>query len=224
MKIELLIAGTDTEVGKTYVSALLVAGLRAAGRRVRVHKPVASGVDPSAPDDDAALYARLADPDQPPGSACPLTFTEVASPSICARRHGVRFTRTELRERIAELRWSGDLVVEGSGGLLSPLGSDDSTILEAAAATDLAVLLVTRPHLGTLNHTSLAVEALRRRDLPLLGLVLNHHRPAAPGPAVEGVGAYLERLTGAPLLAEIFHGAEQDAGLTRRVLEAMRAA
>ena len=96
-----------------------------------------------------------------------------------------------------------DLIVEGAGGLLAPLGTDDCDIRDLAQALALPTLLVTRPHLGTLNHTRLTVEVARASGLQFIGMVVNHHQPDLSGVAVDYAAAELARLCKIPVLAEL---------------------
>ena len=175
----LVIAGTDTDVGKTVVSALVVQGLAA-----HYWKPVQSGLD--GPSDSDRVQALI---DLPAARLLPEAYrlTAPVSPHWAAERDGVRIDRARLA-----LPPISPLVVETAGGLLVPLRRDWLQI-EQIVRWNLPVLLVARSGLGTLNHTLLSIEALRRRAIPLLGLLLNGP-PHADNPRT------LEQLSGAPLL------------------------
>ena len=182
--MRLVVCGTDTDVGKTVVSALLVQGLGA-----RYWKPVQSGLDPEG-GDSGTVEALLQLPKQ---RLVPEAYrlTLPASPHWAAERDGVRIDAGRLR-----LPGGDDpLVVETAGGLLVPLRLDWLQIDQLAEWT-LPVLLVARSGLGTLNHTLLSVEALQRRGIPLLGLVLN-------GPIHPDNPRTLEAIAGVPVLAEL---------------------
>jgi dethiobiotin synthetase len=182
--MRLVVCGTDTDVGKTVVSALLVQGLGA-----RYWKPVQSGIEPGG-GDVATLERLLA---LPPQRLLPEAYrlSLPASPHWAAERDGVRIEP----DRLALPAGDGPLVVETAGGLLVPLRRDWLQI-EQIALWGLPVLLVARSGLGTLNHTLLSVEALRQRRIPLLGLVLN-------GPLHPDNPRTLEELAGVPVLAEL---------------------
>lgn len=184
--MRLVICGTDTDVGKTVVSALVVQGLGA-----RYWKPVQSGLDGGG--DSGRVRALL---DLPPDRLLPEAYRLEApvSPHWAAERMGVTIdpARLALPEESA---CSGPLVVETAGGLLVPLRRDWLQI-EQLARWNLPVLLVARSGLGTLNHTLLSLEALRRRGIAVLGLVLNG-APHLDNPRT------LEQLGGVPVLAEL---------------------
>jgi dethiobiotin synthetase len=181
--MRLVVCGTDTDVGKTVVSALLVQGLGAT-----YWKPVQSGLEGGG---DTGRVRRLLD--LPAERIQPEAYRLAApmSPHWAAERQGV----TIDPERLALPAIEGPLVVETAGGLLVPLRRDWLQI-DQIARWGLPVLLVARSGLGTLNHTLLSLEALARRRIPVLGLVLNGP-PHADNPRT------LVQLGGVPVLAEL---------------------
>jgi dethiobiotin synthetase len=201
------VVGTDTGVGKTRVVMLLTQGLRALGRRVWIHKPVACGGWDGASAEDARALERLRGDGQPAQTLCPLQFPEPASPHLAARAAGHDTTVSALLAGIDRCRPDAsqvhDLVVEGVGGLLVPLTGDRQTVADVVAQARLPVVVVTRPHLGTLNHTALTVAVARQRGLTVLGLVLNHHTAVDDSLAVQSAATELVALTGVPLLATL---------------------
>ena len=181
--MRLVVCGTDTDVGKTVVSALVVLGLGA-----RYWKPVQSGL---ADGGDTGWVQRLLD--LPAERIVPevYRFTAPVSPHWAAEREGLVIEP----ERLALPGGPGPLVVECAGGLLVPLRRDWLQI-DQIATWGLPVLLVARSGLGTLNHTLLSLEALRQRSIPVLGLVLN-------GPPHPDNPRTLASLGGVPVLAEL---------------------
>lgn len=182
-----LVTGTDTGVGKTFVAALLC---RAATDATYV-KPVQTGL---ADDDaDAAVVARLAGVPTRQGPG----FDEALAPAVAARRGGASVSRGQLLDTFRGL----DLVVgEGAGGLLVELGTDGTTLADLAADLELPLIVVARPGLGTLNHTRLTCEAAWARGLRIRGIVVNHY-PQRPDIAEQ---TNLDALVDiAPLLAVV---------------------
>ena len=179
----LVVCGTDTDVGKTVVSAWLVQGLNA-----HYWKPVQSGLDGGG---DRSSLARLLP--QAAERLLPEAYrlSRPLSPHWAAELDGVDIEPERLQLPAPGL----PLVVETAGGVLVPLRRDWLQI-EQLQRWQLPVLLVARSGLGTLNHTLLTLEALRRRALPLLGLVLN-------GPPHPDNPRTLEQLGGLPVLAEL---------------------
>ncbi len=208
----LCVIGTDTGVGKTTVTLLLAQGLRALGRRVWLHKPVAcGGWDGSSSEDGRALRVACGD-GQDPATVCPLEFPEPCSPHLAAQAAGTELRLEQLVNTAAGLEPRGPvgagaprslLLLETAGGLLAPLTTARETNADLLAALAWPLLLVTRPHLGTLNHTQLTVNECRRRGLRLIGLVVNHHEPIPPSLATRTAAAELTALTGLPVLMEL---------------------
>lgn len=167
----LLVAGTDTGVGKTVLAAALVLALRERGVRALGFKPVETGLEPGVSPDSQLLAEasgeRLA-------VARPfLQLAEPLAPAVAAGRAGVDLPLGQVAERVRDLQAAGfRLVVEGAGGLLVPLGRGWNAA-DLARACGLRTVLVARAGLGTLNHVLLTVEALASRGLPLAGVVLN---------------------------------------------------
>ncbi len=170
----LFVTGTDTGVGKSVLSAAIVASLVARGRRVRALKPVITGLDDPAQGDwprDHELLASLCGAE--PREVSPIGFGPPVSPHLAAELADCELAPAALADSIrAALRGDADvLVVEGVGGLLVPLapGFDVGDLI---AAVRLPVVLAARPGLGTINHTLLTLEASRARGLDVRGVVL----------------------------------------------------
>lgn len=171
----LFVTGTGTGVGKTVLSAALLAAMAAAGEHVRAHKPVVTGLDehshtPDAWPPDHALLASAAG--MAPDQVAPLRYGPAVSPHLAARMAGQEIAPEEV---IARARAAGEgghtLIVEGVGGLMVPL-SDDFTVRELAVALGLPVLIAATPGLGTINHTLLTIEAARAVGLDVRAVVL----------------------------------------------------
>lgn len=182
----LVICGTDTDVGKTVVSALVVQGLGA-----HYWKPVQSGLEPDHPAGatDSERVQRLLN--LPAARILPEAYRLQApvSPHWAAEREGVEIERERLL-RLPEV--AGPLVIEMAGGLMVPLRRDWLQI-DLLADWGLPVLLVARTALGTLNHTLLSLEALSRRNIPVLGVLLS-------GEAHADNPRTIRELAGVPLL------------------------
>jgi dethiobiotin synthetase len=201
--LRLGITGTDTNVGKTHVTTLLVQGLRLVGRRVWLHKPMACGGWDGKTAEDGRTLMPLRSDDQPAASVCPWQFPEPASPHLAAAAAGISLTKQQLLHGIAACDGPHDLVVEGAGGLAVPLTSARETVADIFAAAQLPIIIVTRPHLGTLNHTALTVAFARQHGLRVVGLVLNYHEQVADNLATRSAAQELPLMTGVPLLATL---------------------
>lgn len=181
-----LVTGTDTGVGKTIATAALACHARLAGLDVAVCKPVQTGSWPTSGsgDDDLAEVGRLS-------GVTTLQrgwrYPEPLAPAAAAELGGMVLpSRTSLLGLIRGLDQPGRLtLVEGAGGLLVELGAGGVTLRDLAVELGAAVLVVVSPGLGTLNHTTLTLEALAGQDIPCVGLVIGSW-PSDPGVAERG--------------------------------------
>jgi dethiobiotin synthetase len=169
----LVVAGTDTGVGKTVVAAALAALARASGERVAVVKAVQTGVAPGEPG-DVDEVRRLAGIDDVHELA---RLPEPLAPATAARRaegNGRSLLSVgAIAAAVERLTAGRDLVlVEGAGGLLVHLDAAGGTIADVAVLLRARVLVVARAGLGTLNHTALTCEALRAREVACAGVVV----------------------------------------------------
>ncbi len=215
----LALIGTDTGVGKTHVCLALAAGLRRLGHRVWLHKPVACGGWEGNPwpdgtaEDARALGAALSD-GQPAETLCPRQYPAPIAPHLAAAQVGQRPLIADYARDIAAIRARAQaetvprpiVLVETAGGLLAPIAADRGTNADLLVATGLPALLVTRPFLGTINHTALTAAVARQRGILVLGLVVNWHREEATDAATAGIVAELEAASGLRVLAEFRHG------------------
>lgn len=192
----LLVTGTGTGVGKTVVTAAIAALGVDRGARVTVLKPAQTGEPVGAPG-DAEQVVRLAGAVR---TVELVRYPDPLSPEAAARRSGL--PALTLDACVAAVRAAdaeSDLVlVEGAGGLLVRYDDAGLTIADVAAALSLPVVLVTAAGLGTLNATTLTLEAMRARGLTLHGLVVGAW-PADPGLAERCNLTDLRTLVGGPL-------------------------
>jgi dethiobiotin synthetase len=199
----LFVTGTDTGVGKTVVTAALAAN---ADGRVAVLKPAQTGVTAAEPGDLQEVERLTGLTDLHEG----VRLLDPLAPTTAARRQGVPLPSVDDHARtIEKLAQDHDLVlVEGAGGLLVGLDADGNDLADLAARLGIpfAFVIVTRPGLGTLNHTGLTVEALRARALPIAGLVIGSW-PATPDLADQCNLEDLPATTGAPVIGQIPEGA-----------------
>ena len=197
-----LVTGTDTGVGKTLVTAGIVAALRRRGVDAGVMKPFASG-SRRGRSEDAVFLREAAGVDDPLDLINPVLFRLPLAPSVAARMEGREVDVPRARAAFRALAARHDrVVVEGVGGLLVPI-RDRWTVAHLARHWRLPLLIVARPTLGTINHTALTVLAARRFGLRVLGIVVNHAARRRIGPAERSNPAVLVAETGVPVLAEI---------------------
>lgn len=223
MRAALFVTGTDTGIGKTWISAGLVRGMRQLGIDAVGMKPVASGCEP-APDgwrneDALALLEASGLGVADYGAVNPVALPRPASPHLAAMDHGVRIDPALLADRFNQLRARHEfVVVEGAGGWSVPLaGPSPSWILQADLVRRLALpaLLVVGLRLGCINHAMLSARAIAADGVRLLGWVGNQ---LAPDDDQRDVLATLDALLSTPALAVVPHGVEPDAELASTVL------
>lgn len=176
----LFVGGTDTGVGKTHVACLLIQALRDQRRRIYARKPIESGCrregDTLMPADAVALREAAGNAEPLP-VVCPYPLVHGLAPNRAARLQGQNL---QLRDLVLACTAPDDgiVVVEGAGGLLSPL-TDDGLNADLATALGFPVLVVAADRLGCINHVLLTAEAIQSRGLTLAAVLLN----PLPGPA-----------------------------------------
>ena len=204
----LFIVGTDTGVGKTYVAALIARQLTSEGRRVGVYKPVASGCrwheNELLSDDAIALWNAAGQPGEW-GRVCPQRFEAPLAPPLAARAEDRDVDGDLLRSGLEYwLERSEFVIVEGVGGLMSPV-TDDEFVADLAHDFGFPLIVVARNQLGAINHTlqTLIAATTFREGLSVAGVVLNN--PVAPSDDASHASNRQEiaRRSVPPMLAEL---------------------
>ncbi len=194
------ITGTDTGVGKTFVTALLTRGLRSAGLDTVALKPISCGDREDAETLRSAIGGEL-----PLDAINPLWFDAPAAPLVAAREESRSIERRDLQEWFARLRQSRrSLLVEGVGGWLVPV-AEGLGGAEFAAIFGLPVVIVVANRLGCLNHTLLTIDSIRAHGFTCAGLIINHFHQAETISERTNV-ALLRELTDVPVLFEVQPG------------------
>jgi dethiobiotin synthase len=178
------VTGTDTGIGKTVVSAILTKALNST-----YWKPIQAGLEEET---DTEFVKRVTE--LPDSHFIPERYRlhTPMSPHAAAEIDNVELRMDDFR--LPEFE-TDHLVVEGAGGLMVPI-NDQQMIIDLISHLDLPVVLVARSTLGTLNHTFLSLKALRKRDIDILGVVLN-------GPKHESNSWTIEKYGNVNILAEI---------------------
>jgi len=210
----LFITGTDTEVGKTYVAALIARHLAAAGHKVGVYKPAASGCrleqGKLVSDDAVSLWEAAGRPGEL-RNVCPQCFEAPLAPHLAARQEGRRVDETLLRDGLRYWNDRSDIVlVEGVGGLMSPI-SDDEYVADLAHDLAMPLVVVARNVLGTINQTlqTLITASVFREGLTVAGVVLNEFDVCEEDVSRETNREELAARCVPPLLAEVGPGAKE---------------
>lgn len=208
----LFVTGTGTGVGKTYVAAMICRALAAEGRRVGVYKPVASGCRSEGGElvsDDAVTLWEAAGQPGTLQAVCPQRFAAPLTPHLAARAEGRQVDAAMLRSGLDVWLDGNDIVVvEGAGGLLSPL-TDDEYVADLACDFGWPLVVVAPNRLGVIHDTlaTLVVAATFRDGLDVAGIVLNQ---PANLPLDESTASNYDELCRRavpPLLAQVPHNA-----------------
>lgn len=193
------VTGTDTGVGKTYVTRLLLETLRREGIDAAGYKPVACGDR-----EDASLLAA-ASGNLPLDEVNPVHFNTPVAPYVAALLENNALKPADLLDGFHRLAAAhAEIIVEGVGGWEVPL-APDYRVSDLAKELGLPVLLVAANRLGALNHILLTVNAIRAKGLTCAGIILNQLGDELDTAMITNKGV-LEDLTGVPLLDHLIHG------------------
>ncbi len=183
----LLVTGTDTNVGKTWVTSLLVREFRRCGINTGAYKPVCSGAEKNSEGDvvwaDIEALRSACGTEPEIDLVCPQRFHAAVAPNIAARMENRCVDSQLLSDGAA--RWSShvdQLIIEGAGGIFCPL-SDQLTVMDIAVELKTPTIVVAANRLGVINHTRLTVEALQTHGVEVVAIVLNEI-----GPSIEAEG------------------------------------
>lgn len=198
------VTGTDTEIGKTLISAAILHKLVQHGQRACGMKPIAAGAeerDGELHNEDAAMLRAAGNVNLPQHITTPFMLREPCAPHIAAELEGVRIEPVAIMTAFAEILGASDAtVVEGVGGFCVPF-SDDFDSADLAVQLGLPVILVVGMRLGCINHALLTAEAIISRGLVLAGWVANQVDPSMR--FVDENVAALEQRMPAPLLGRV---------------------
>ena len=214
----MFITGTDTGVGKTYVTALLLAELRRRGVRAAAMKPIACGRDGRR---DAERYAALMNDEQPLNVLNPVYLRHPLAPRVAAK---LEHRTIDLRKVVASYqRLTANyqvVLVEGAGGLLVPI-KRGYFVANLARELKLPVLVVARLGLGTINHTLLTVRQAQASGLTVAGIVLNDTVGDRRGLAARTNIEVLPALCAVPLLGIVPHGRAGASAAAGKICQAL---
>ena len=193
------ITGTDTGVGKTYVTRLILETLRNAGQDAVGYKPVACG------DRDDAMILAAASGGLGLDEINPVHLNTPVAPYVAGMLENRTVDPVELIAGYYHLvAKHAKVIVEGAGGWEVPLAAN-YRVSDLAADLKLPVILVTGNKLGALNHTILTVNAIRAKGLTCAGIILNQLEDEMDTAMITNKGV-IEDLTGVPLLDHLIHG------------------
>lgn len=202
----LFITGTDTDVGKTYVTALLVKTLREAGYDGGYYKAAVSGAE-TVEESDAGFVNRMAGIGDAPESLLSYLYRTPVSPHLAARLEGRPVEKAVVLADWARARAAHDYVaVEGSGGICCPIRRDREAVYglgDIVHWLGIPSLIVADAGLGTINHVVLTAYYMAHHDLPVKGVILNHWKG---GVMEEDNVTMIEAMAGVPVVARVSDG------------------
>lgn len=197
------VAGTDTEVGKTFSTCALLHQGRQQGLTVAGLKPVAAGSNTLGQNDDVEAIRMANGLTLPERVLNPYLFKDPIAPHIAAKKEGVEIHFSPIMASVEQVRTQVDmLLVEGAGGFRVPLGKEGDSA-DLAQALGLPIILVVGMRLGCINHALLTVEAIAQRQILLAGWIANCIDPNMNS-FQENIET-LSELISAPLLGVIPH-------------------
>lgn len=202
----LFITGTDTDVGKTYVTALLVKTLRKAGFDVGYYKAAISGA-PTVAESDAGFVNRFAGINEPEDMILSYLYQNAVSPHLAARIEGNPVEKEVILkawERVTKVY--PYVTMEGSGGIMCPIRHDEKAVYyleDIIQWLHLPVLIIANAGLGTINHVVTTCEYIKNRHILVKGILLNHWKG---GIMEEDNVKMIEEITGVKVLAKIRDG------------------
>ena len=187
MSKNLFITGTGTDVGKTYVTGLIVKKLREGGASSAYYKAAMSGNE-RRPDStlipgDALQVKTMSGVEQPLEEMCPYIYETAVSPHLAAKIEGNPIEMECVLKNFDRVCGTYDYVtVEGSGGIFCPLRFDEQKIQleDFIKAGSLACLMIADAGLGTINAVVLTAEYMKARKIPVKGIIFNHYEPGNP--------------------------------------------
>ena len=202
----LFITGTDTDVGKTYVTALLVKTLRKAGFDVGYYKAAISGA-PTVAESDAGFVNRFAGINEPEDMILSYLYQNAVSPHLAAQIEGNPVEKEVILKDWERVTKAYPYVtMEGSGGIMCPIRHDEKAVYyleDIIQWLHLPVLVVANAGLGTINHVVTTCEYIKNRHIPVKGILLNHWKG---GIMEEDNVKMIEEITGVKVLAKIRDG------------------
>lgn len=202
---KLFITGTGTDIGKTYVTGLIIKKLKQAGKNAAYFKAAMSGND-RRPDGslipgDAATVKKISGITQPLHEMCPYVYENAYSPHLAAQVEGNPVDMAVVREYFNRLSCSYDYItMEGSGGIICPIRFDKQQLQLENIIKELNMpcLIIADAGLGTINSVVLTAEYMRTRQIPLRGIIFNNYHPKS---IMENDNKKMcEQLTGLPIL------------------------
>lgn len=205
----IFITGTDTGIGKTFVTAYLIGMLQRSGIKAVPYKPIQSGgrlEGGCLVSEDIEEYRQAANLPYQQDDLCTYCLEEPLSPHLAAQISGTKIDKDRLVNQYLKLQKENDIViVEGAGGLAVPLAENEDGIYltkDLIKELNIPVLIVTHPALGTINHSLLTAEYAKKNGIAVLGFIINNMSQEESLMEQDNV-RMIEILSGVPVIGKI---------------------
>jgi dethiobiotin synthetase len=202
----IFITGTDTGVGKTFVSVGLLKALKETGLNACPMKPVETGCKIKKGElvpEDTLKLVKAAQVSEPMDIINPYRFRQPLAPAIASELEGTVIVRKKIISAYNKLSNKYDItIIEGAGGIMVPI-RQNYLFLDLIKDLALPVIIVSRPGLGTINHTLLTIEAARTREINIIGVIINCLADVKKDVSVKTNPRMIEKLTGVPVLGTV---------------------
>lgn len=201
--MQVFVTGTDTDIGKTVVTAGLAAVMQSLGYKAGVYKPFQSGAETKngfLVSPDLAYVKKL---DFYVETLCSYLLKAPTAPYIAAELEGVQIDLSTVQREYQSIKQNCEiLLVEGAGGIMVPIAKD-LLMLDAAKMLNIPLLIVARPDLGTINHTLLTINQAREAGLDIAGVVINRYPQGTNDIAIKTAPRLIEEYSDASILGII---------------------
>lgn len=225
MRKSFFITGTDTGVGKTYVTAALISTMKEKGLNVSPMKPVETGcrrrggkLFPS----DTLKLIHSSGSKETIDRINPYRFRHPLAPSVAAEIEGIVIKKKKIISAYKYLHNKYDItIIEGAGGVMVPVYKR-YLIIDLMKDLNAPVLIVSRPGLGTINHTLLTIDALRAREIDIIGVVINYSLNKRKGLSERTNPEVLEKIGGVPVLGVVPYSVNAHTYRSRKAFDQIR--
>lgn len=201
------VTATDTGIGKTEVAACLARDFTKRGFKVGVMKPIATGVKKVCR--DACILKKSAKSKDPIDYINPVSLRPPLAPLAASRMGNKKIDLEIIYDRFKRLSLQSDiLIIEGIGGAMAPISRKKKKafyVYDLILKMKLPAIVVARPGLGTINHTLMTVDLLKKRKIKIAGIILNYSSKTKWDPSARMNPSIIEELSGEKVLGIMYY-------------------
>ncbi len=213
--MNIFISATDTDVGKSYVSKHLISEFLKLGKKVGYLKPFQSGIEEGILSDQKNIE------EENPNIEAKTTYETKTpcAPYISAKIDNIKIETKKVKADLLELEKNNDvIIVEGSGGLYVPV-DEKKLMIDVIKELNTPLLIVTRPNLGTINHTLMSIECAKNKDIEIVGVVISNYPENTKDPAVLSAKEMIENYSDTKVVDIIKKGQKDLLSLAKFLIE-----